>query len=534
MEDSVLTGRARTVALVAALTAGLAVWLACRTTEMPVRAQALAGVTIVMAIFWAAQPIPIAATSLLPIAIYPLLGIAGRKEVCAAFGDSNVFLYLGGFIVALGLERWNLHRRIALHTVLAVGSSPRRLVFGMAFATAFLSMWISNTASTLLMLPIALSLVQVLEDELPRLGTAGSKEEIAMALKPFAIALLLAVAFGATCGGLATIVGTPTNTSFRGFWTREFVSQGWPALSAADWMTAFVPLAMLMLVALCFVTTFRLSIPEGADRLGKEFCERRLADLGRMASGEWRMLAVFVATATLWITREPLVFGDVQLLGGWGNPLSRFLVSQIGLTEAAAKDMADDSTAAMLMAMLMFMIRGQRHKEGPREPLIDWETIQRRVPWGVLLLFGGGFAMADAFRSTGLAVWLGGKLGILFAGMPLWVIIAGSCALVTFLSEFTSNVATVNTVLPVLAPMAASLNVDPRLLLIPAAVSASFGFMLPVATPPNAIVYGTGRLPVRSMMRFGIALDVLGVLLITLFALYVVPWAFHVPVSGGK
>jgi sodium-dependent dicarboxylate transporter 2/3/5 len=526
MEDSVLTGRSRTLALVGALLAGLLTWWAAGLSDLPTTARSLAAVTVVMAAFWSTQPIPIAATSLLPIAIYPLLGIAGRKEVCAAYGDSNVFLYLGGFVVALGLERWHLHRRMALHVILAVGSSPRRLVYGMAFATAFLSMWISNTATTLLMLPIALSLVQVLEEELPRVG-GGTTEEIQHALRPFAVALLLAVAFGATCGGLATIVGTPTNTSFRGFWNREFAENGWPLLSAADWMTAFIPLAALMLIGLCFVTTFRLSIPAGADQLGKDFCEHRLAELGRMSSGEWRMLLIFVATAALWILREPLVFGDAQLVPGWNGPVSRWLVGQ-GVSEKAARDMADDSTVAVAMALLMFLLRGRRNGESSPEPLMDWETVQRRVPWGVLILFGGGFAMADGFRTTGLGAWLGGQMGAAFSGMPLWLIIAGCCALVTLLSEFTSNVATVNTALPVLAPLAASLNVDPRILLIPAAASASFGFMLPVATPPNAIVYGTGRIPVRSMMKFGFALDVLGVVLITLFGMYVVPWAFHV------
>jgi solute carrier family 13 (sodium-dependent dicarboxylate transporter), member 2/3/5 len=528
MEDSVLVGRARTLALVIAVALGLAAWWGAGWSDLRPPARALAGVTVVMAVFWAAQPIPIAATSLIPIALYPLLGIAGRKEVCAAYGDSNVFLYLGGFIIALGLERWNLHRRMALQVMLAVGSSPRRLVFGMAFATAFLSMWISNTATTLLMLPIALSLVQVLDEELPRLTPGLGESELAATLKPFSIALLLAVAFGATCGGLATIVGTPTNTSFRGFWNREFADKGWPALSAADWMTAFVPLAGLMLVGLCFLTTIRLANPPGADRLGRQFCRERLAELGRMSSGERRMLIVFLTTAGLWITREPLTFGDWRLLPGWDAPVTRWLTAMFSVKDTVARTMADDSTAAMLMALAMFVVRGRRQAQGEPEPLIDWDTVQRRVPWGVLLLFGGGFAMADAFSGTGLAAWLGGKMGVLFKDWPLWAIIAGCCALVTLLSEFTSNVATVNTALPVLAPLAASLKVDPRVLLIPAAVSASLGFMLPVATPPNAIVYGTGRVPVKSMMRYGLALDMLGVVLITLFGMTVIPWAFKV------
>jgi sodium-dependent dicarboxylate transporter 2/3/5 len=261
--------------------------------------------------------------------------------------------------------------------------------------------------------------------------------------------------------------------------------------------------------------------------LGHDFCQHRLDELGRMSPGEWKMLAVFVATAVLWILREPLVFGDLQLVPGWNGPVGRWLVS-LGVSEKLARDMADDSTVAIVMALTMFLLQGRRNHATSAEPLMDWETVQRRVPWGVLILFGGGFAMADAFRTTGLGAWMGGKMGVAFSGLPLWVIIAGCCTLVTFLSEFTSNVATVNTALPVLAPLAASLNIDPRVLLVPAAVSASFGFMLPVATPPNAIVYGTGRIPVRSMMKYGLALDVIGVVLMTVFAMYVVPWAFHV------
>lgn len=530
MEDTVLSRRARWLAIVAGLALAAIGAAGGRMLGVSPGAANLAGLTVLMAVFWATQPIPIAVTSLIPIAAYPLLGINGAKETCAAYGDRNVFLYLGGFIIALGLERWNLHRRIALHTVRLIGSSEQRLVFGFAFATAFISMWISNTATTLLMLPIALSLLQMMEEELPRLS-AVREDELRRTLAPFGIALLLAVAFGATCGGISTFVGTPTNTAFRGFWLRSAPAGSTP-LSSADWMMSFIPLAILMLFAVCTMTTWRLKPLPGAEQIGREFCLSRLRALGRMGSGERRMLAIFVATALLWITRDDLVFGDRLAIPGWGDALAGYLQSAHELSPEAARQAADDSTVAILMAVLLFLITGRRDRNAEPEPLIDWQTIERRVPWGVLLLFGGGFAMADAFRNTGLAAWLGTRMADAFRDAPLWLIILGTCALVTFLSEFTSNVATVTTILPVLASLAASLDVEPRRLLIPATIAASFGFMLPVATPPNAIVFGTGRVPVTAMMRYGFALDVVGVALITIFGETVIPWVFRLPAAS--
>jgi sodium-dependent dicarboxylate transporter 2/3/5 len=526
MEDTGLSGKGRFIAVVAGVTGAILAGSLTARAGLTAPAANLAAVTVLMAVFWGAQPIPIAVTSLFPIALYPLLGIADSRAVCAAYADPNVFLYLGGFIIALGLERWNLHRRIALGTVRLVGSSPRRLVLGFAFATAFLSMWISNTATTLLMLPIAMSLVQMLEEELPRLAGTLRQDELNSSLREFTIALLLAVAFGATCGGLATLVGTPTNTSFRGFWERQLVPAGEPPLSQGAWIIAFLPLAILMLLGVCVMTTRHLRSIPGAEQLGREFCTERLRALGRMGSGERRMLVIFVATAALWITREPLSFGARLTLPGWGVPLANAASRAFDLDPSRAARMFDDSTIAILMAISLFLVRGRRSGMPQWEPLMTWRTVEERVPWGVLLLFGGGFALADAFRTTGLADWLGTNFAGILQGAPLWLTIAGVCGLVTLLSEFTSNVATINTVLPVLAPLAISLDVSPHVLLIPAAISASFGFMLPVATPPNAIVFGTGRIPISAMMRYGFALDVLGVALITVFALTVVPAVF--------
>ncbi|MBX3443560.1 MAG: anion permease [Planctomyces sp.] len=524
MEEPVLSTRGRRWMALLGIALAIAAWGLARGAELPPAACHLAATTVLMAVYWATQPIPIAVTSLIPIALYPLLGIAGARQVCAAYGESNVFLYLGGFVIALGLERWDLHRRIALNIVSAIGTSTKRLVYGFAFATAALSMWISNTATTLLMLPIALSLVQMLEEELPGLAGSARGEALSGSLSRFTVALLLAVAFGATCGGLATFVGTPTNTSFRGFWER-MVEAGAEPISAGEWMLAFIPLSAAMLTGVCVMTTWRLRPLPGLDRLGREFCRSRLAELGPMSSGARWMLAVFLAAATLWMTREPIALSRGWEIPGWRAPLTEFIARRTSIPPASFPAV-DDSTVAILLVLAMFVLQGRRPGDAEPRPLMDWATVQERLPWGVLLLFGGGFAMADAFRTTGLADWLGGRMSSLSEGTPLWAMTAAVCSLVTLLSEFTSNVATVNTALPMLAPLADGADVDPRLLLIPAAISASFGFMLPVATPPNAIVYGTGRVPVRQMMLYGFALDVLGVVLIVLFSMTILPAVF--------
>ncbi|HUG91259.1 MAG TPA: SLC13 family permease [Planctomycetaceae bacterium] len=491
---------------------------------LPPAAQRLAAVTALMAVLWLTQALPIAATSLIPLAAFPLLGIQTAEAVSAAYANASVFLFLGGFIIALGIEKWGLHRRMALHIVRLVGAGPRRIVLGFMLATGFLSMWISNTAATLLMLPIALALVTAL-GELPAAQPgppADAGEEPAAQRAGFdrlGLALLLGIAYSSSIGGFTTLVGTPTNVAFQRIWRLEFPEA--PEFSVGVWLAAVLPIGAIMLVAAWLTLVRGLPDLPGTERLDRRFFTERLRALGRPSRAEWLMLAVFVATALLWIFRDPLLIGEMQVLPGWGELVERRLVGA-GVSPDVARRTLHDSVVAIGMALLMFVIPARRDEYGRTEYLIDWQTAVR-LPWGILLLFGGGFALADAFGATGLSEWIGRHFASAVGSWPPWLLVAAVCFLLTFLTELTSNVATISTFLPLLAATAVSVGVDPRLILVPATISTSCAFMLPIATPPNAIVFASGRVRMGQMARYGFALNLIGVVVVTLatFALLV-------------
>lgn len=488
--------------------------------------QRTAAITLVMSILWIALPDNISAVSLIPLAAYPLFGIAGAKKVCLAYADSNVFLYLGGFIIALAIEKQNLHRRISLHIIRLIGSQPRQIVFGFILSTAFISMWISNTATTLLMLPIALALLDTLADSLATAG-ASSREEIDRRLKPLSMAVLLGIAYAASCGGFATMVGTPTNPVLRGYFDEAFVSKGYPPISSSHWMMLAIPMSLLMLIAVGFAMTRKLESLPGVEKISRDFFRNRLRELGTMQSGERNVLIVFILTALLWILAQPVE------LGSWTIPsapqMLESLLQNRGISAVGLSKLLDESTVAITMALLLFLLPGDRQSDARRPRLIDWEQVEKKIPWGVLLLFGGGFAMASAFTESGLSQWMGDRFAEQMQGAPTWALVFGTCTLLTIMTEFTSNVATANTVLPVLGATAIALHIDPRLLLIPATISASCGFMMPVGTPPNAIVIGTGRVPVREMIRYGLLLDLVGIVVVSLLTLLLID-----PIFGLK
>lgn len=484
-------------------------------TGLPPEAQRVAAVTALMALLWLTQAIPIAATSLIPLVAFPLLGIQSARGVSSAYINENVFLYLGGFIIALGVERWGLHRRFALHIVRRIGSSPKRVVLGFMLATGFLSMWISNTASTLLMLPIGLALLVALHEvahEHEEAGDTPVDPVFDPALQKLAAVLMLGIAYSASIGGLTTLVGTPTNIAFLQIWRAQFPHG--PEISAGQWMIMFVPLGAVMLLAAWRVLVFRLPMIPGAERMDRQFFTRRLQALGRPGRGEWLMLVIFTTTALLWIFRTPFQIGAEPLLPGWGGYTERLLIHW-GVPAESTGNWIDDSTVAMAMALLCFCLPVDRGDSGRVRWLMDWKTAER-LPWGILLLFGGGFAIADGFRTSGLSIWVGREFADVVGGAPPWLLVMGVCFLLTFLTEFTSNVATVSALLPILAGAAISLEIDPRLLMIPATLSTSCAFMLPIATPPNAIVFGSGHVSMTQMVRYGILLNLLGVLLTTL------------------
>lgn len=486
------------------LVIGLAIICGPTPAGLDPAGQRLAGVVALMGVWWITQAAPMEMTSLLPLVLFPLLGIAGAKEVAATYFSDSSFLYLGGFILALGLERWGLHRRLALHIVAATGTGVKRMVFGAMLATFTLSMWISNTAATLMMLPIALallnSLLPVTEGPVP---SDRAAERLGMAL-------MLGVGYSATLGGLATLVGTPTNIVFGTVLAKQFPEA--PPVSAAQWMLIWTPCGLALLVLTWGLLTCGLKMPRELDRIDRDTFRRQLRELGPMSTGERAMLIVFLLTAVLWLTRTGIPLGVVNI-PGWKVAAGRWLTG-LGVARDSG-EWINDSTVAMAMALLLFLIPIRTRPERPAEPLMDWRTANR-LPWGILLLFGGGFAIAEGSRTTGLAEWSGEWLATVAGGLPPWALITLVCLLMTFLSEFTSNVATANALLPIVAGLAVAVGVDPRLLMLPATIAASNGYMLPIGTPPNAIVFGTGRIRMGQMMGYGFVLDLVGVGLIVL------------------
>ncbi len=443
-----------------------------------------AAVTALMAVWWITEALPLAATALLPIALFPTMGILAGTEVTRAYGDSNIYLFAGGFFIAMAMQKWNLHERIALNIVLRTGTDPSRLVLGFLIGTAFMSMWMSNTATALMMMPIAMAIIGQMQQR----GYSGAAN--------FATALLLSIAYGAAFGGMATLVGTPPNgvllTQYRTLYPDA------PQIGFLQWMMIGVPVAALFIPLTWFLLTrvlfnFRaIEFPEAREQIAG-----RLRELGRMNRGERVVLAVWSITALLWIFSDPIDLGSVKI-PGW-------------TTLFADPKFLNHGTVAIAATIVLFLTPIDWRRG---EYVLDWEWA-RRIPWDVLILFGGGIAMADAFRSTGLTLWLGEKLTLLDGTSPLLMVIV-VCTLLTFLTEITSNTATATILLPILGgPAAQALGVHPLLLMLPAALSVSCSFMLPVATPPNAIVFAGGHVTVPQMARAGFLLNLVGIVLIT-------------------
>lgn len=470
---------------------GIALFLVVLALPVPqerVEEQRMAAAAALVATWWVTEAIPIPVTSLLPLVLFPLLGIMDVERVAPAYGKAPVFLFLGGFILALGIERWNLHRRIALAVIRRIGIEPRRLVLGFMVASALLSMWISNTATTLMMLPIALAIVASLET-LPadRASVHG-----------LSVALMLGIAYAANIGGLSTLIGTPPNLVL-GQQLRDLFGSRAPELGMGRWVLTFLPLSavFLMIAWRYLVRNLQRGTVAGIEA-ARDVVDAQWQALGPMTSPQVRMLAVFSVTALLWIFRGDLELGPV-VIPGWAN-----LFSEPGYL--------GDAVVAILMAALTFILPAG-DAAAPRRRLMDWQTALR-LPWGILLLFGGGFAVAMGFKESGLSQWLGEQLGRLPVTAPVFFVLA-TCALMTFLTELTSNVATAQVMLPILASTAVGVGIDPLLLMLPATISASCAFMLPVATPPNAIVFSSGRVSIREMVMGGLFLNLVGIVLVT-------------------
>ena len=458
--------------------------------ELSEAARGVAAVGTLMAVWWVSEALPLPATSLLPIVLFPLLGIAEVGEATAPYARDIIFLFMGGFLLALAMQRWGLHRRIALLTVMAVGTRPVRVVGGFMLATAVLSMWVSNTATTVMMLPIGLSVLQLtFEHETVGEEAIDPNELTGEQAHPFATGLMLGIAYAASIGSLATLIGTPPNLFMAGFLEQSYGVE----IGFGQWMLLGLPLAAVFL-GLAYLVLTRWIYPPEIDELpgGRELFASELRELGRVGRGERIVLTVFVCTALAWVLRGPITDAE-RLVAAWPG--------LAGLSDAGI---------AITAAVVLFLVPVDWRRG---VFTLDWTTA-RKLPWGVLLLFGGGLSLAAGVTSSGLDQWIGQQVGAL-GGLPTILLVAVVAASVIFLTELTSNTATAATFLPILGGVALGLDLDPVSLIVPAALAATCAFMMPVATPPNAIVFGSGHITIPQMVRAGWWLNLAAIALIT-------------------
>ena len=451
---------------------------------VPAPAANMAGIATMMASCWVSEVVPIPVTSLFPLVLFPLFGLAPLEAVAASYGRPVIYLFLGGFLLALGLQRSYVHRRIALCIVDYVGSNPSRLILGFMLATALLSMWISNTATVLVMLPIALAVLE----EAKKTGVASDL------VSRLGVALMLAIAYAADIGGMATPVGTPPNLVLL-----ELYSQLVPdrvSLGFGQWMAMGLPLSVAFLFSgWLLLTRLLFRFPSGSFFGTSDVIQNARSSLGAVRRDEWISVAIFGAAAVLWVTGADLRLGNI-VIPGWRT--------------TCGLEMVGDASVAVAAACLLFVIPSTDH---PGETLLTWKQTAE-VPWGLLLLFGGGFAMATGFELSGLSESIGKGLTQLAGLHPVLLVIV-VCVVITFLTEVTSNTATTSLILPILAEAARALDVDPLMLMIPATLSASCAFMTPVASPTQTIVFGSGYVSIRQMVRAGIGFNLLGIFLVT-------------------
>jgi sodium-dependent dicarboxylate transporter 2/3/5 len=446
----------------------------------------MGAVAVLMAVWWITDAIPLAATALLPLVLFPAMGIMSGRDTAPVYVNHIIFLFVGGFIIALSMEKWGLHKRIALWIIRAIGSGPDRLILSFMIASAFLSMWISNTATTIMMVTIGLAIIAEQENTFGRQRT-----------RRLSVGMLLAIAYGASIGGTATIVGTPPNLFFVRILENRFPDAD--PIGFGQWMLLGLPLSVAFLVIVWLLLT-RVFFRAPKDlTLSSHVIREESRQLGPIRFAEGAVLAVFTLTALLWVFRGDLRLG-VATIPGWSNLLP-------------FPELIDDGTVAVAMALTLFLIPSRDTVSDQGQRIADLGVFAR-VPWHIVLLFGGGFALAEGFQQTGLSAWVGERFVGLEDAPPL-VSIAAACTTLTFLTEVTSNTATTQIILPILASAGVAMGENPLLLMIPATLSASCAFMLPVATPPNAIIFGSGRITIADMAKVGIVINLIGIVVIT-------------------
>ncbi len=446
----------------------------------------VAAIATLMVIWWITEAVPIPATALLPIVLFPGFGVMSAKDSCAPYAHHLIFLFMGGFMIAIAMEKWNLHRRIALHTIRFVGFSSNRIILGFMIATAFLSMWISNTATTMMMVPIALAVLTA------AIEFINNSDQLDIDTRPthfkFGLALMLGIAYAASIGGVATIIGTPPNTILVGFIEQTYHTP----VSFLQWMLFGIPLSVIML----FITWYylvKIAAPPEIKELpgGREVLDSEMEKLGKMSKAERYVLIIFAIVVFLWISHGIIPYGPKTI---------------------------KDSTIAMGGAVVLFMIPVD-WKKGIF--VLDWKSATR-IPWDVIFLFGGGLALAKGFEVSGLSKWIGMQL-VSLQSFHLILIILFVVILSIVLTEVTSNTATAAMLIPVVAGVAMAIHVHPFILIMAATIAASLAFMLPVATPPNAIVFGTRYMTIPQMAKIGLILDAFMTILVTLMIRYILP-----------
>ena len=465
------------------------VYYLVETTGLAPEGKLMLGLTFWMAIWWITEAVPIAGTALLPLVVLPLLGVLSIKQVSSNYMDPTVLLYMGGFLLATAIEKWGLHRRIALNIINLLGTDLRRIVLGFMLATGFLSMWISNSATALMMLPIGLAVIGQFKNHLG--------DENGILSTHLAKNILLGIAYAASIGGMATLIGTPTNNILRAVVEKLYNY----TIDFNEWMLFAFPFTLvLMAIAWFYLVNFGNPLPKKFQLSeAKSVIQEQLFKLGKITFEEKTVLIVFGLVCFAWITRSFLLAPFIPAL---------------------------DDTIIALLGVLLLLLLPSSGKNGENGRILDWKTAEQ-IPWGVLILFGGGLALAEGFKETGLADWIGQHLSLI-EGVSFFVLLLIIVAAVNFLTEVTSNVATASMLLPILASVAIKLDVHPFGLMVGATLAASCAFMLPVATPPNAVVFGPGYLKIKDMVKAGLWLNILSIILLTLMVYFILPWLWEI------
>ena len=465
------------------VTAAVVVMLLPTPEGLSLEAHKTAALFLLMGIWWATEAVPVAVTALVPLALFPMLGIVDIQSAANPYANKTIYLFFGGFLIATAIQKWDLHKRIALFVLEYAGSNGASLILGFMLTAAVISMWVMNTATTIMLLPIGLAVITVVKETVKGL----SKKE----MESFQLALLLGIAYGATIGGMSTLIGTGPNGMLAAFMADNYNLD----ISFVDWMKVGVPLSAVMLPCSWLILTrviFKVEFETSQET--KDLLSNMKQELGKFDGAEFKVFVVFVLTAITWMLRT--VLDDINGLEG-----------------------LSDAGIAMISALILFLLpSGDKEKRGA---LLEWKDAQENVPWGLLVLFGGGLSLANAVQATGLAVWMG---NLIPQGISIVLIVILVVTMIIFLTELTSNMATTATFLPVVAAIAIQSDFNPLLVTAAVALAASCAFMLPVATPPNAIVFGSGLIRVPQMARAGFLINVLGILVVSFVAAVSVPY----------